>query len=130
MNHCAFLGKPTIALAAILLVGGLLGTTPAQAGSVLADAASLGYSPQNMDKTVDPRQDFYRYAAGNWLQRTAIAPSDPDVGCRWADGRPAVLRGLDADVGVQGAFRAITIPGVGRCACHCVGESCRTTAAP
>lgn len=80
MNHCTFLGKPTIALAAILLVGGLLGTTPAQAGSVLADAASLGYSPQNMDKTVDPRQDFYRYAAGNWLQTTAIAPSDPDVG--------------------------------------------------
>jgi len=58
----------------------LLGVPWAQAGSFLSDVPALGYSPQNMDTTVDPRQDFYRYAAGNWLKKTEIAPSDPDVG--------------------------------------------------
>ena len=50
------------------------------AGTVASDVPALGYSPQNMDRSVDPRQDFYRYAAGNWLRNTEIAPSDPDVG--------------------------------------------------
>lgn len=52
----------------------------AVAGSFSADVPSLGYSPQNMDRTIDPRQDFYQYAAGNWLKKTEIAPSDPDIG--------------------------------------------------
>jgi len=59
---------------------GMLVTPPAHAGSLPADVPSLGYAPQNMDRTVDPRQDFYRYAAGNWLRKTEIAPTDPDVG--------------------------------------------------
>ena len=33
-----------------------------------------------MDHTVNPRQDFYRYAAGHWLRQTEIASSDADVG--------------------------------------------------
>jgi putative endopeptidase len=53
---------------------------PAQAGTQAADVPALGYAPQNMDRTVDPRQDFYRYAAGNWLKKTEIAPSESDVG--------------------------------------------------
>jgi putative endopeptidase len=53
---------------------------PASAGTLASDVPSLGYSPQNMDRSVNPRQDFYRYAAGNWLRKTEIAPSDPDVG--------------------------------------------------
>lgn len=52
----------------------------AWSGTVAADVPSLGYSAQNMDRSVDPRQDFYRYAAGNWLKKTEIAPSDADVG--------------------------------------------------
>jgi putative endopeptidase len=44
------------------------------------DVPALGYSPANMDIRVSPREDFYRYAAGNWLKKTEIAPSDPDVG--------------------------------------------------
>jgi predicted metalloendopeptidase len=53
---------------------------PASSGTLASDVPSLGYSPQNMDRSVNPRQDFYRYAAGNWLRKTEIAPSDPDVG--------------------------------------------------
>jgi putative endopeptidase len=52
----------------------------ALSGTSPSDVPPLGYSPQNMDRSVDPRQDFYRFAAGRWLDRTSIAPSDPDVG--------------------------------------------------
>ncbi len=53
---------------------------PAWAGNLVSDVQSLGYSPQSMDRSVDPRQDFYRYAAGTWLKKTEIAPSEADVG--------------------------------------------------
>ena len=66
---------PTLLLAAFGCFG-----QPAWSDTPPADAPALGYSAQNMDLSVDPRQDFYRYAAGNWLRRTEIAPSDPDVG--------------------------------------------------
>jgi putative endopeptidase len=52
----------------------------ALAGTYPGDVPALGYSPANMDTRVSPREDFYRYAAGNWLKKTEIAPSDPDVG--------------------------------------------------
>jgi putative endopeptidase len=72
--------KPLLKLSTLTVIAGLLATSMAYAGNFFADVPSLGYSPQNMDKSVDPRQDFYRYAAGNWLKKTEIAPSDPDVG--------------------------------------------------
>jgi putative endopeptidase len=40
----------------------------------------LGFSVENMDKSVDPRQDFSGYAAGNWLKQTTIPDSEADVG--------------------------------------------------
>ncbi len=52
----------------------------AQAGSFPTDVPALGYAASNMDRTVDPRQDFYRYAAGTWLRKTEIPSTDPDVG--------------------------------------------------
>lgn len=66
-------------LAFALFLLGLVGPQ-AWSGSFPSDVPSLGYSPQNMDRTVDPRQDFYRYAAGHWLEKTQIAPSEADVG--------------------------------------------------
>lgn len=40
----------------------------------------LGYSVENMDKRISPRDDFYRYANGNWLKRSTIPASEPDLG--------------------------------------------------
>jgi putative endopeptidase len=40
----------------------------------------LGFSIDNMDKSVDPRVDFYRYATGTWLKQTTIPDSEADVG--------------------------------------------------
>ena len=67
-------------LLAAALVAGFTLSPLAFAGTYPDDVPALGYSPANMDTRVDPRQDFYRYAAGNWLKETEIAPSDPDVG--------------------------------------------------
>ena len=33
-----------------------------------------------MDRSVDPRQDFYAYANGNWLKRLTIPDSESDIG--------------------------------------------------
>ncbi len=62
------------------LAASLAISTMAHAGSFLNDVPALGFSPANMDTSINPRQDFYRYAAGSWLKKTEIAPSDPDVG--------------------------------------------------
>lgn len=63
------------------LVWALAAPIAAQAaGTSSADVPALGYAPQNMDRAVDPRQDFYRYAAGTWLKKIEIAPSDADAG--------------------------------------------------
>jgi putative endopeptidase len=66
-------------LACALFLLGLV-VQPAHAGTLPADVPAQGYSPQSMDRTSDPRQDFYRYAAGNWLRQIEIAPSDADAG--------------------------------------------------
>lgn len=40
----------------------------------------LGYSASHMDRSVDPRQDFYAYANGNWLKRLTIPGAESDIG--------------------------------------------------
>ena len=65
---------------AVVLGWATLATAVAAPGGAAAKEPALGYSPANMDKRVSPRQDFYRYAVGNWLDRTAIPASEPDIG--------------------------------------------------
>jgi len=52
---------------------------PTRASSVLP-VGPLGYSPSHMDKSVNPRNDFYAYATGNWLNNLTIPDSETDIG--------------------------------------------------
>ena len=51
----------------------LFAAAPARAGDPTkfkrAGADQLSFSVSNMDRSADPRRDFYRYAAGAWLDR-------------------------------------------------------------
>ena len=38
------------------------------------DMIPLAFTPDTMDRTVDPRVDFNAYANGGWLKRTPIPP--------------------------------------------------------
>ncbi len=41
---------------------------------------TLGFSIENMDPTADPAQDFYRFAAGRWLDQAVIPETESQVG--------------------------------------------------
>lgn len=58
--------------------------------------------PENLDASVDARQDFYRYANGGWLKRTVIPA---------AYGRWGAFESLDAEVHEQ--LRAIAEAALG-----------------
>ena len=63
MNHRTGLTAACLAASTLLSAN----TTFAQTGSVGPDM--LGFSVENMDPSADPREDFYRYAVGGWLDR-------------------------------------------------------------
>ncbi|MDD0813005.1 M13 family metallopeptidase [Curvibacter sp. HBC28] len=48
--------------------------------SAQTPTAVLGYSPSHMDRSVDPRQDFYAYANGQWLRQLTIPDAESDIG--------------------------------------------------
>lgn len=72
------LGAALAAAATLLLPGCSAPTKPVDAAPpASADPARnfgfpLGFSPSKMDTTVDPRQDFRRYAGGRWLDAAKI----------------------------------------------------------
>ncbi len=62
------MARPAIAAGALLLGGGWAGA--ADEAPPPAPRFSAGY----MDRTVDPRVDFAKFAAGNWYRTTVIPP--------------------------------------------------------
>lgn len=48
--------------------------------TAVAPTGVIGYSATHMDRSVDPRQDFYAYANGRWLKRLTIPDAESDIG--------------------------------------------------
>lgn len=40
----------------------------------------LGFSVKKMDTSVDPKQDFLKYAAGTWIDKVEIPSDQQDIG--------------------------------------------------
>lgn len=45
---------------------------PILSAALVAQTPRLGFDPANLDRSVAPGQDFYTYAVGGWLKRTAL----------------------------------------------------------
>jgi putative endopeptidase len=61
-------------------VSGLTCNASVLAASLPDSALALGYSSANMDTSISAREDFYRYAAGAWLDKASIPDSEVSVG--------------------------------------------------
>ncbi len=70
---------PRHLLAALGLMAGALLPLPAAESSVPSKLADPGFSIDKMDRTVDPRVDFAKFAAGGWYAKNEI-PADKS---RW-----------------------------------------------
>src|SRR3954468_982630 len=70
--------RRSAALGAALFV--TVAATPAFAQSGHAKYGTWGVASTDMDKTVKPGDDFFRYAEGTWLRTAQIAPDKARAG--------------------------------------------------
>jgi len=68
---CAQAGTPTPTAAVI---------HPPAKPTAQAPTQAIGFSASHVDRSVDPRQDFYAYANGNWLKQLKIPDAESDIG--------------------------------------------------
>src|SRR5690349_14584805 len=54
--------------------------TPAQSAGSASSGVRGDFLSQNLDTSVDPGTDFFRYANGGWLSRNPIPPSESTWG--------------------------------------------------
>ena len=65
---------------AALATAGLSASAHATTNTTGTPELPVGFSTAKIDRSVDPRQDFYRFAAGKWLDQAEIPASDADLG--------------------------------------------------
>lgn len=72
----------TVAVLRVTLLAGLLGASWScshkQAAAPATPAPDLAFA-SSMDRSVDPAQDFYRYATGGWLNAAKLPPDSPTL---------------------------------------------------
>src|SRR5690606_42125078 len=70
------------ALLSVSLVVGCAGNSPSRSGQASAPRTALqsGVFKQNMDPSVRPQDDFYRFVNGNWLAVTPIPAARSNYG--------------------------------------------------
>jgi putative endopeptidase len=78
----------SLSCSALLACGGSMPAQPAPATAAAPAApeaqqvslAEVGLDATKLDRTAKPCDDFYRFACGAWLDRTAIPPDQPQYG--------------------------------------------------
>lgn len=82
------LSKPPVTAVLSLLSAVALAAPPGPSAGVIERPTRasgqlpgpLGYSARHIDLGISPRKDFYRYAAGNWLEQLTIPDAEADIG--------------------------------------------------